>query len=94
MKLGLYDEYIDAKDLSGLPSDLSVLRVGDVISNPQGEFLYYQGNNQFLFANHQVGAYLVNPDGPWYSLSSVRPLDLTDSRPPMQKIKEWLSSNF
>lgn len=91
MKLGLDDSYIDAKDLKNLPYDLSCLRIGDIISNNQGEFLYYQGNNKFLFASNAVGSYLINPVGPWYSLSSSL---ILDARSPIQKIKEWVFSNF
>lgn len=91
MKLGLDDSYIDATDLGNVPNDLSFLRIGDSIYNSQGEFLYYQGNNKFLFANNSVGSYIINPDGPWYSSSS---LVILDSRSPIQKIKEWVFSNF
>lgn len=93
MKLGLDGSYINAKDLGGLPYDLSSLRIGDIISNSQGEFMYYQGDDKFLFLNNKVGTYLTNPFGPWYSLSSSRSMEL-DSRTPIQKIKEWVSSNF
>ena len=94
MKLGIDGQYIDANDIQGLPWYLdATIDVGDLIYNPQGELLYYHGHNQFSLSSNQAGAYLANPDGPWYSLSHTS-LSLTDSRPPMQKIKEWLSSNF
>jgi hypothetical protein len=89
MKLGLDDVYIKSEDL-GLTSDIiNQLHVLDIISNPEGEFLYYQGDNKFYYMSFKKSGYLKNPDGPWYPLSSSKKID---TRTPIEKIKQWLSS--
>lgn len=91
MKLGLDGSYIKTDDLGLTSHDVNQLRIGDVIANSNGECLYYQGDNEFLFANNKVGSYLINPYGPWYSLSSSLKID---TRTPIEKIKQWLSSIY
>jgi hypothetical protein len=89
MKLGLDDSYIIADDIGLTSNSIAELHIGDIIANSEGEFLYYQGNDVFLYVSNISGSYLINPYGPWHPLSSSKKID---TRTPIEKIKQWLSS--